>query len=109
MDEKQQAKELNAKFKSDARNHGVNHALNEVHRFNAEADARDERARTNAMEGMASNRIMAGFKSGFGWRPNPRAGKRSVTSTAVKDGVRGLLTQNFLDGELVSETFSPSE
>lgn len=107
MDEVQQGKELNAKFKQDVRSHGVDHALKEVHDFNKAADARDERDRVNAMEGMASNRIMPGFKSGFGWRPNPRAGRRSVISTATKDGVKGKLTQEYLDGILQSETFTP--
>lgn len=102
-------KELNQKFKYDIRNGGVGHALHEVHKFNQKASEREQRDRQNAMEGMASNILMPGYKGGFGWRPNPRAGKRTVTSAVLKDGVPGLLDRVFYDGELVAEVFRPTE
>lgn len=107
MDDQALSKDLNAKFKQDVRSHSVEHALSEMHRHNAKVDASQERDRNNAMEGMASNRIMAGFKSGFGYSPNMNAGKASRTSTATKNGVKGLLKQEFYDGNLISEVFTP--
>lgn len=107
MEEADLSKKLNGQFKYDVRNGGTGHALNKVHEHNAKVDASQARDRANAMEGMASNRIMAGFKGGFGYRPSMSSGKASRISTATRDGVKGLLKQEFYDGELLSETFTP--
>lgn len=107
MDDQELSKDLNAKFKSDVRNHSVERALDNMHEHNAKVDASAVRDRTNAIEGMASNRVMAGFKGGFGYRPNMNAGRASRFSTATKDGVKGTLSQDFYDGKLVKEVFTP--
>jgi hypothetical protein len=107
MADEELSKELNSKFKYDVRNASVEHALANMHDHNARVDGSQARDRNNAMEGMASNRIMAGFKGGFGFRPNMRAGKASRISTATKAGVKGKLEQDYYDGVLVSETFTP--
>ena len=109
MEEKATEITLNKQFKHEARNRGVDAALDVAHKFNAEKDASSARERDNVMEGMASNRLMLGYKGGFGWRPNRNVGRRTVTSTATRDGARGLLDQVYYDGELVSETFKPTE
>lgn len=109
MDEKETQKALNAQVNYEGRNNGADAALKVIHGFNEKADARQARDRQNAQEGMASNRLMVGFKGGWGWRPATNAGRRTVTSTATKDGVRGLLESVYYDGELQSETFKPCE
>lgn len=107
MDDQALTKDLTAKFKADTRNHSVERALNNMHEHNAKVDASQARDRNNALEGMASNRMMVGFKGGFGFRPNMRAGKASRISTTTREGVQGKLTQEFYDGTIVSETFTP--
>ena len=107
MADEEISKDLNAKFKSDVRNHSVEHALTNMHEYNAKVDASQVRDRNNMFDGMASNRVMAGFKSGFGYRPNMNAGKASRVSTATSDGVKGMLSQDFYDGKLVNEVFTP--
>lgn len=96
-------KAFQAKFQQTARSHGMAKAIADMDAMNARKRESDNRARMNAMEGMASNTTLGGTK--FGWTParSKTIGRRTQTSYHGDYKVERV----WQDGELISEQRIP--
>lgn len=95
-------KDVQSRFKYEARNKGPEKAFKGIHKRNAERKERLEKSRNSRMMSMAKNHIY-----GVSVPESALKAKGSRITDATIDGVNGLLCQDFCDGKLIREIFKP--